>query len=220
MSDEEMVLRNRLIGLAVRQARERAKKTKKECAQALGKTVSAYSACEEGRVPLSLPELEVLAYLLDVPVRVFWDESARLAEQRQELPLQEVLELRQRVVGGLLRQARVKKGLTQKDLAELLGCSTRRIAAYEFGEKPIPLLELQKLADKLEMPLEHFMGDWIGATEKKLEDYQVFQELPKEIRDFVSAPINRSYLDLAIKLAEMPAGALRSIAEGILEITY
>lgn len=219
MSTEAMMLRNRIIGVLVREAREQAKKNKKECAQALGISTAALNAYEEGRRALSLPELEVLAYLLDVPVRMFWDNEVRLAEEKAP-PLEEVLELRQRVVGGLLRQARVKKGLTQKDLAKLLHCSPRRIASYEFGEKPIPLVELEAMAAELEMPLEHFMGDWIGSTEKKLEDYQVFQELPKELREFVGAPINRSYLELAMRLAEMPAGALRGIAEGLLEITY
>ncbi len=220
MSSEEMALRNRLIGIAVRNARLQAKKTKKECAEALGVSTAMINAYEEGRQPLSLPELEVLAYLFNVPVYTFWESDVRLAEKPKEPPLREVLELRQRIVGGLVRQERVKKGMTQKELARLLGRSTRRIAAYEFGEKPIPLVELQVLAEALEMPLERFIGDWISSTEKRLEDYQVFQELPKEIRDFVSMPINRSYLEVAMKLAEMPAGALRSIAEGILDITY
>ena len=44
--------------------------------------------------------------------------------------------------------------------------------------------------------------------------------MPAEIRDFALKPINQSYLELAMKLSKMPAGQLRVIAEGLLEITY
>jgi len=40
------------------------------------------------------------------------------------------------------------------------------------------------------------------------------------VREFVSRPINLSYLELAMKLAQMPAGSLRQIAEALLEITF
>jgi len=47
-----------------------------------------------------------------------------------------------------------------------------------------------------------------------------FQNLPPEIQSFIVKPTNRPYLDLAIKLSEMSVEKLRSIAEGLLEITY
>ena len=45
-------------------------------------------------------------------------------------------------------------------------------------------------------------------------------ELPEDVREFILRPINRSYLDLAIRLSGLSVERLRGIAEGILDITY
>jgi hypothetical protein len=60
----------------------------------------------------------------------------------------------------------------------------------------------------------------VGLWHQLHAEFEQFKDLPGDLRSFVLRPINRSYLELAMKLAEMPAGQLRSIAEGILEITY
>ena len=224
MADQEaLALRNRIIGVLLRDARVRADKTKRECAAVLGVPTSTITAYEEGRKPISLPELEVLAYFLGVPVSHFWDEEARLLAEERLPPLEEILKIRHRIVGALLRQARLEAGKTQKELAQLLGCSPKRISDYEYGERPIPLAELEVLAHALGRPLEYFLDERsgpIGEWEKEQEAYRAFKELPEEIQAFISKPINWSYLEVAMKLAEMPASALRTIAEGLLEITY
>ncbi|HIE39215.1 MAG TPA: XRE family transcriptional regulator [Anaerolineales bacterium] len=224
MADQEaLALRNRIIGLLLRDARLRAGRTKRECAAVLGVSTGTVTAYEEGRKPISLPELEVLAFFLDVPVSHFWDEEARLLAEEPPLPMEEVLQLRHRIVGALLRQARLEAGKSQKELAQLLGCSPSRISAYEYGQRPVPLTELEVLTGVLNRPLEYFLDQRsgpVGEWEKEQEAYQAFRELPEEIRRFITKPINWSYLELAMRLAEMPAGALRDIAAGLLEITY
>ena len=45
-------------------------------------------------------------------------------------------------------------------------------------------------------------------------------EMPLDLQVFVSKPINRPYLELAIRLSEMSVDRLRAVAEGLLEITY
>ena len=72
MAEEKLALRDRIIGLLLRDAREQADKTKRECARALGVSSGTITAYEEGRKSISLPELEVLSYVLDVPVSHFW----------------------------------------------------------------------------------------------------------------------------------------------------
>lgn len=224
MADQEaMVLRNRIVGVLLRDARIRADKTKRECAAVLGVSTGTATAYEEGRKPISLPELEVLAYFLDVPVAHFLNREMELLADEPLPPLEEILQLRHRIVGALLRQARLEEGKSQKDLAQLLGCSSGRISAYEYGKRPIPLVELEILANALNQRLEYFLDERTGplaAWEKEQEIYRAFRELPEEIQEFISKPINQSYLEVASKLAEMPAGSLRTIAEGLLEITY
>ncbi|MFQ6101858.1 MAG: helix-turn-helix domain-containing protein [Anaerolineae bacterium] len=223
MPEEELVLRNRIIGLLLRDARERVEKTKRECAAALGVSTSTITAYEEGRKPISLPELEVLAYVLDTPVTHFWERDPELATEEEPLPLQEVLALRHRIVGALLRQARLEAGISQRELAEVVGCSTGRLSAYEYGKRPIPLAELELLAQHLNLPLEYFLDTQegpVGEWHQREEVWRRFCELPGEVREFATQPINIRYLEVAMKLAQMPAGRLRAIAEGLLDITY
>jgi transcriptional regulator with XRE-family HTH domain len=222
-SEERMVLRDRAIGVLLRDARTRAEKSKRECAAALGVSTGTISAYEEGRRSISLPEMEVLAYFLDVPVAHFWDPEGRLLAEEGLPPLQSVMELRHRIVGALLRQARLEADKSQKELAESLGCPSRRISTYEYGERPIPLRDLEVLAQVLDCPLAYFLDEQsgpVGEWEREQELYRRFRELPDDLCEFIVRPINRSYLELALKLAEMPAGALRDIAEGLLDITF
>lgn len=222
MDQEAIALRNRMIGVLLRDARIRAGRTKQECAHLLGVPVSTITAYEEGRKPISLPELEALAFFLDVPVQHFWDYDAQLLSEASPPPVEEILALRHRVIGALLQQARKEAGKSRKELAQRLGCSVGRIAAYERGERPIPMAELELLARALNRPIEYFLDSSgpIGEWEATQRAFRMFRQLPPDIQEFVSRPINRSYLEVAMKLAEMPAGALRQIAEGLLEITY
>jgi transcriptional regulator with XRE-family HTH domain len=223
VAEERLALRNRIIGLLLRDAREQAEKTKRECAAALGVSTSTITAYEEGRKFISLPELEVLAYVLDVPISHFWEHDLELAAEEGLLPLQEVLALRHRIVGALLRKARLEQGLSQKELAEVLGCSSARLSSYEYGKRPIPMAELELLAQHLRLPLEHFLDTQegpVGEWHRLEEAWLRFRELPEEIQEFVSQPINVKYLEVAMKLDQMPVGSLRDIAEGLLDITY
>ncbi len=223
MAEEKLVLRNRIIGLLLRDAREQARKTKRECATALGVSARTITAYEEGRTPISLPELEVLTYVLDAPIVHFWERDPELATEEKPLPLREILALRHRIVGALLRQARLEAGISQKELAKVVGCSTSRISAYEHGERPIPLAELELLAQYLQLPLEHFLDDQegpVGEWHRQQEVRRRLRELPREVQEFVVQPVNIKYLEVAMRLAEIPAGGLRAIAEGLLDITY
>jgi hypothetical protein len=44
--------------------------------------------------------------------------------------------------------------------------------------------------------------------------------LPLEVRQFVATPVNRPYLELAMKLSSMSRDKLRAVAENLLDITY
>lgn len=122
-----------------------------------------------------------------------------------------------------MRQARLEAGISQKELAKVVGCSTSRISAYEHGERPIPLAELELLAQYLQLPLEHFLDDQegpVGEWHRQQEVRRRLRELPREVQEFVVQPVNIKYLEVAMRLAEIPAGGLRAIAEGLLDITY
>jgi transcriptional regulator with XRE-family HTH domain len=221
--EDRLALRNRIIGVLLRNAREQAEKTKRECAEALGVSTGTFTAYEEGRKPISLPELEILAYLTDTPVTYFFDYAPRLNPEEESPQLEEILVLRHRIVGALLRQARLEADLTQKDLAEVIGCSPSSVSSYEYGDPPVSVAELELLSRHLNLPVEYFFDDQdgsVGEWHRQQDIWRRFYELPKEIQDFVIQPVNITYLEVAMKLAQMPVGGLRAIAEGLLDITY
>jgi transcriptional regulator with XRE-family HTH domain len=108
-------------------------------------------------------------------------------------------------------------------MAEVLGCSSSSVSSYEFGKRPIPLAELELLAQHLRLPVEHFLDEQegpVGEWNRQQEAFEYFCELPREMQNFVAKPVNVKYLEVAMKLAQMPVGGLRAIAEGLLDITY
>jgi transcriptional regulator with XRE-family HTH domain len=218
-------VRSKIIGVLVRDARQVRGLSVESCAAAAGCTTEALAAFELGQASPSLPELEMLAYALNVPLSYFWGDKV-LSEQhtpeRAALPAAEVAALRQRIVGALLRQARQSARLEPAEVAQTVGLTPARLSAYELGQYPVPLPELEALAARLGVPIDHFLeeqgpvGEW-DSTERAFER---FSQLPPELREFVSRPINESYLRLAQRLSQMPAGELRGIAASLLEITY
>jgi len=220
---EEVAARRQLLGGIMQGARAKLGKSKQECAQAIGVTTGTYTAYEEGRRDITLPELELLAYYLKVPVRLFFERAERLLANDPPVPAEKVIALRQRIIGALLRQARQDKGRSVKDLAARLGVTTRRISDYELGRKPMPLAQLQEAADMLTVPMSYFIDEGIGPVgEQELlrSQFDRFSELPDDVRKFVVNPTNISYLRVAQHLSDMTTEQLRNLAASILDITY
>ncbi len=225
MPNREVVeLRNRILGVLIQNARARARASREECAAVLGVSEARFTAYEEGRKPISLPELELLARFLEIPLAAFRSpEAMNEYIQGGKLPDPDIfLPLRHRMVGAQLRRFRIEADRTQQELADILECSSSTISDYEYGRRPIPMAELEVLAHALSVTVNEFVDrqSEVGQWHRLREEFERFVELPPEVRDFVLRPINMSYLELAMKLASMPAGALRAIAEGLLEITY
>ena len=222
MVERKLALRNRIIGVVLREARRRASWTKAECADAIRVSPSAIADYEEGRAPISLPELEALGYLLGIPIDRFWDDEPRSSTEEEHPDFQLTLKLRHRIIGALLRQARLEAGMTHEDVAEILDLSPAEIASYEHAETPIPVAELDLLGRHFGLPLEHFLDrqqGTVGAWHRQQAIDRRLHELPDELQSFVAKPINVKYLEVAMRLSQMPASKLRGIAEGLLEIT-
>lgn len=225
MADQEVTeLRNRILGILIRTARDRARASQRECAAILGIPENRYEDYEAGSQAISLPELELLARYLEVPLSMFRRTGSLTGrEEPAELPNPDLfLPLRHRVVGARLRQLRQEGDYTQADFAEMIGCSASAISDYEYGQRGIALADLELICREAGVTVDYFRDrdSLIGKWHTQQEEFEQFTELPEEIRAFVIKPINQSYLELAMKLSLMTAERLRSIAEGILEITY
>jgi len=218
-----ITLRTKKLGVLIRDARLSARRSPEECAKAMGVTKGVFRSYEEGRRAPSLPELELLAYYLKLPIDHFWGKASLSGEapSTEPLDLPQLIELRQRMIGALLRQERTNSSLSLKALADETSIPSARLKAYELGERPIPLPELEALISALTSRIENFfdqsgpIGQWIGDENSMRQ----FLLLPKDLQAFVCQPVNRPYLDLARKLSVMSNEQLRSVAEGLLDIT-
>lgn len=223
MVERSLALRDRMIGVLLRDARRHNGRTKAECAEALGVSTTVIEAYEEGRKSISLPELEVLGYVLETPVTCFTSSDPKLKTKGDDPDFGSILQLRHRMIGALLRQARLEASMSRGDLADVLHCSPSLVEDFELGQQAIPFTKLELVARHLDLQLDHFLNGHKGAVgrwhHQKELDLQ-FHELPTEIQEFVVKPVNIKYLELAMKLSHMPASRLRDIAEGLLEITY
>jgi transcriptional regulator with XRE-family HTH domain len=220
----QVSIRTKKLGVLIRDARLAGRRGITDCAAAIGVTGGIFRAYEEGRRAPSLPELELLAYYLDFPLRHFWGKEAASDDTppTASLDLPQLIGVRQRMIGALLRQARLKASVSPKALAEQSGISTSRLKAYELGERPIPLPELEGLVALLNGQVESLFdqtgpaGQWLNQQQA----VQDFLKLPPGLQEFVCKPVNRPYLDLALKLSELSTEKLRAVAENLLDITF
>ena len=105
------------IGAVILEARSAMSKSEEDGAHAMGLSVSEYHAFERGEKGISLPELEVLAFYLDIPVDHFLGrETISLVEQEKEAvsKLESLLPLRHRIIGVML-YLRTRVGLNLHD---------------------------------------------------------------------------------------------------------
>ena len=219
---EALKIRAKMLGVLLRDARLANGKTPRECGEAIGVSAAVYRSLERGARAASIPQLELLAHFLDVPVSHFWNgellsESGVAVGDREEF-----LADRQRDLATLIRVARKEAGLRLRDLARAAGISRAKLKAYEFGDKPIPLPELEAIATALNLTLDDFVqrdgppGQWLLA--RRAVDR--FAEPLPDVQSFVAETHNEPYLRLAMQLSSLPVERLRSVAEGLLDITF
>jgi transcriptional regulator with XRE-family HTH domain len=220
----QITIRTKKLGVLLRDARLASRKTLQECAEAVGVTKGIFKSYEEGRRSPSLPELEVLVYFLKLPINHFWGNEAISDDQPVTAPLDlpRLLLVRQRMIGALLRQVREKANKSVRELSQETGIPSSRLKAFELGERPIPVPDLEVLLGALDSRVDELfdqsgpVGQWM-SDQKAIHD---FLKLPTDLRAFASQPVNIPYLELARKLSSMSTDRLRSVAEGLLDITF
>ena len=222
MNNAQITIREKKLGLLIRDARLAERRSIKECADAIGVKPGLFRAYEEGRRAPSLPELEALVYYLKLPISQFWGRETRSDSPSAEpLDTARLIALRQRMIGALLRQERNNVNMSIRHLATETGIKQARLNAYELGERAISVPELESILVVLGSRIETFfdqngpVGQWMTSQRAM----QKFLELSDEMQNFVCQPVNRPYLELAMKLSDMSREKLRSVAEGLLDIT-
>jgi transcriptional regulator with XRE-family HTH domain len=217
-------IRTRKLGLLMSDARNAHRRTIEETAAAIGVTIDDLQSFEKGQKAPSLPVLENLAFYLNVPIDHFWSNSS-LSEKIEEEPIQQkerLRRLRNRIIGASIRMHRTQLNFSLHEISAATSIPEEQLAKYELGEESVPVPELELIAKTCDVRIEEFfdkkgpIGEW---RTKQIAQNQ-FLDLPEELRDFVCKPVNKPYLNLAVRLSQLSVDKLRDVAEGLLEITY
>ena len=218
-------IRNKKLGLLIQDARTVLRRTVEECAEVTGVTPEQFQDYEKGKSAPSLPQLELLSLYLDLPLEHFWGRQSLAQVAKTPDALQEkerLVQLRNRVIGTSLRMARENASLTYAQISEKTGISEEQMKRYEMGEIAIPVPELELISRALDTSVDSFYDKKgpIGKWRIQKGTMQKFLDLPPEVQQFVAKPVNRPYLELAMRLSDLSAEKLRAVAEVLLEITY
>lgn len=226
-------LRAHKLAALIMDARIYARRTPEEACALLGWEADHLQSLESARIAPSLPELEALAAIYAVPVDHFFG-SKSLSDEMPKLRVETMnqrLQLRHRILGAMIMQARSRQNLSREDLALLTDLSTEQLIQYELGQASIPVTDLEDITHALQVDLTLWIDSYAIPTRAtsfeplSLTTQEEFAEisdsqLPKDLAEFISNPVNKQYLVIANKLSILPADQLRRIAESLLEITY
>lgn len=218
-----MTIRTKKLGVLMRDARKACGESLEECANAMGISAKKLEAYEFGENPPTLQEVEMLAYRLRIPLEHFWGNETLKREDGKESQVDpaQIMGLRQRVIGAMVRKTRLEAGISLGELSAKTSLEAEALKSYELGEQPIPLPQLEIVAQALNTSIRDFQDQHgpIGSWFVQQRAMKEFSDLTPELQSFVCKPINRPYLELAQRLSEMQVEKLRAVAEGLLEIT-
>lgn len=94
-------------------------------------------------------------------------------------------------IGTRIAELRKAQGLTQQQLADLLGLSQQMVASYEVGRRRVPISTLPLLAERLGVDLDTLLGHTAkakakrGPTPKLQQHMERISQLPKPKQRFV-----------------------------------
>lgn len=217
-------LRTKKLSALIYDARVASGRGIKDCAEATGVSRYQFKAFEGGEQSPTLPELEVLSKYLNVPMEHFWGNHSlsEAPEEKEAEKIESLISERNQEIMACLRQARDEAGLSLKELAEKSGLKKSLLGRYELGKQPVPIPHLEILANSLDIDLPQLFDQSGTTSQLRIEQDTLsgFLDLPDELKEFVSKPVNRSYVELAHRLSTLSVEKLRMVAEGLLEITY
>ena len=103
----------------------------------------------------------------------------------------------QKKMGKRIQKAREEAGLSQEELASLMGCTQAALSNYELGKRRLYLANLAQLARILNKPINYFLEEPEDIKE---------EPLPQE-------PFNDTITAIIGLLAELPEEELTDILD-------
>ncbi|KUL98995.1 MULTISPECIES: LexA family protein [Fusobacterium] len=113
-------------------------------------------------------------------------------------------------VGKMIKELRIKKNISQEDLANILSVNRATIANYESGRRALTIDKLEELLDALDTSLaDFFNSNNLEKTDLRPEE---LRKIP--ILSDVSAGYGKEALEEATHWIKLPASIARNAAFG------
>jgi transcriptional regulator with XRE-family HTH domain len=114
-------------------------------------------------------------------------------------------------LGKRIQHAREEAGLSQEQLAAMLGCSQPTLSNYEKGKSRIYLTQLQKVSDILNRPAQYFL-EAMEPTEEDLVKPYTADTVNSNLKD-ITFQMDKDILDIVKILYELPVEYRKIIFE-------
>lgn len=191
----------------IKQVRTRKQQSIHNCAMILDISKVNYLKFENGEKPLSLPEIELLAIYLGIPLQNLFDEGpvkddSLIILQDEVQPQYRIL--RQKMIRAKMNAEKANQELSIQDLHQETGIPLESLKFYENGDLPIPIHHLIKISKVLSLPMDAFFNQEImsesGASQQK-DQSNWQQEYPEsDAGKRISDGDEHSPLEIAISM--------------------
>lgn len=209
-------LRNRLLGVLIRRRRLEAERALADCAEFMATPPALIEAWEFGECAPSLPQVEMLSQFFNGDhAGTDGGDNAEAALARAEYIL-----LRRRIIGALLRAARLSRSASAADLSQSSGLDPNQLERYELGEEMLPLSDLIALAQALSADLNDFapLPGLALAPSRGSESRAAETEVKSEWRQFAADGENLPFIRLAMAFQHIARDDLHRIADALFAI--
>lgn len=156
MDSQLYSLRVKKIGVKIAMARLKKNFSAEDLALRMGMQPDEILRIEKGVTCPSLPQMQVLSALLEMPIDDLLNTQVLEPIQHQIDPyaLPQYYEIRNKMLGIQVKKNRFQQNQSVDQLAQQSGISTEDLEMYESGSKAIPLVDLLLLSEVLHLPYE------------------------------------------------------------------
>lgn len=103
------------------------------------------------------------------------------------------------LVGSKIREMRISKGLSRKQLSELIECSGQQLQKYEIGIDRVSVSRLYKIAKALNQPFSYFIEESQSNIPSTYE--RLCMEMVKNFNNIKSRRMREALNNLARDMA-------------------
>ena len=178
MDSQLFQIRAKKIGLRIAIARQKAGLSLEDLSNRSGIDIAALTEIEKGISCPSLPQLQYIASLVQLPlddlVNVYALAPIPAGIEASALP--KYFEIRNRMLGIQIKKNRIEQEISEEQLAKYCELQPDEVQAFESGQKAIPFLKLMRISELLHLPYELQQNEEPTPTANP----QVVEEPPKE----------------------------------------